>query len=112
MKPHMREEFKRSFAEYLSLPQWQWNYVTHQTFDDKKHKLTAGLVDWSWNHFMRNVARDAMMTYGFYFAERGRMGRLHWHALVHIKHNVLGQPLRRLRIRPDRSANTFVTLLA
>lgn len=94
MKPHMREEFKRSFAEYLSKPEWQWNFVAHQTFDSDKYKLTAGLVEWSWGHFMRNVARDAMMNYGFCFAERGRMGRLHWHALVNINHNLYGYPSR------------------
>jgi len=94
MKPHMREEFKRTFSEYLSKPQWDWNYVAHQTFDSGKNNLSAGLVEWSWNHFMRSAAREAMMCYGFYFAERGATGRLHWHALVHIKHNLLGLPLR------------------
>ncbi len=32
------------------------------------------------------------MIYGWVFAERGQMGRLHWHAIVHVSPNLLGQP--------------------
>ena len=32
------------------------------------------------------------MTYGFVFAENHRNGRMHWHALVHVKENLIGQP--------------------
>lgn len=94
MQPHMRNEFKRTFSEYLSLHEWDWNYVACQTFDQNKHHLSHSLVPWSWGHFMREAARESPMNYGFYFAEKGKMGRLHWHALVHISKDLLGLPLR------------------
>lgn len=102
MEPHTRSEFKRTFSEYLSLPEWDWTYVACQTFDDDKHHLSHSLIPWSWGHFMREIARDAIVNYGFYFAERGRMGRLHWHALVHVRSNLLGQP-RRHELQAEQS---------
>lgn len=41
---------------------------------------------------MKQLNRTAVASYGFVFGERGRMGRLHWHALVHVSQNILDQP--------------------
>lgn len=41
---------------------------------------------------MYELARTACMNYGFVFEERGKFGRLHWHALVHVKQNLFGDP--------------------
>lgn len=32
------------------------------------------------------------MLYGWMFAEKGKMGRLHWHAIVHIQQNLFKEP--------------------
>jgi len=97
MQPHQFQLFKQTFAEFLSLPAWKWSWVVHQTFDDCKVRPSPSAIPWSWSHFQRTIARDAMMNYGFYFAERGKVsGRIHWHALVHVKENLLGQPRRRV----------------
>lgn len=102
MEPHTRHEFKRTFSEYLSLPEWDWTYVACQTFDDDKYHLSHSLIPWSWAHFMQEAAREALMNYGFFFAERGKGGRLHWHALVHIRPNLFGLP-RRHELQAEQS---------
>lgn len=99
MQPQNVRHFKQSFARFLSLPEWQWSWVCHQTFDSRKvgdenGKLYPSLIPWSFHHMMSEIARSAMLNYGFYFAERGALGRLHWHAIVHVKENLLGQPRR------------------
>lgn len=99
MEPHKVSIFKQSFADFISLSAWQWNWVAHQTFrpriiDDVEQKLYPSLIAWSWHHFMRTIARDAMLNYGFFFAEKGKFGRLHWHAVLHVKENLFGNPRR------------------
>ena len=99
MQPHKIGHFKQTFADFLSLSDWKWSWVCHQTFDsckvgDENGKLYPSLIPWSWHHMMATIARDAMLNYGFYFAERGKMGRIHWHAIIHVKEDLFGHPRR------------------
>jgi len=88
------DSIKSSFADYLSHPCWNWSWVVTQTFDPFKQKPYARLVEHSWRYFMHRVARDANINYGFYFGEPHKSGLPHWHALVHVSENLLGQPRR------------------
>lgn len=92
MEPQTGETFKDVFGQYLSRKAWDWTWVVHQTFGDLKTKIYPKIVEHSWRHFMHTVAREAVMNYGFCFAEKGATGRLHWHALVHVKKDLFGLP--------------------
>lgn len=86
---------KESFSTYLSKPQWDWTWYVTQTFDPQKVNDYPRLAEHSWRFFLNLVGNEAMMTYGFVFAEPHKNGRMHWHALVHVKENLLGQPRRK-----------------
>ena len=82
-----------SLAAWLSSPTWDWTWVVHQTFDEKKCTLGRGLVLHSWRSLMREIAKDATINYGFCFGERGALGRIHFHALVHMTPSIFGYPV-------------------
>jgi len=89
---------KTEFAEYLSQPFWNWTWYCTQTFDIEKlacKKFYPRLHEHSWRFFLSRVAEQASMAYGFCFAESHKSGKMHWHALVHVKENLLGQPRRK-----------------
>lgn len=92
MQTQLTNEFKQEFARYLSQPEWQWNWVITQTFDNRKQSQYSTLSLHSWRYFMFELARTACMNYGFVFTEGVKSGRMHWHAIVHVKSNLLGQP--------------------
>ncbi len=94
MQLHNSSNVKAAFASYLSQSEWKWNWVVHQTFDEHKCDLYPSILGYSWREFMREIARNAMMNYGWCFAETGKLGRLHWHALVHVKEDLLRRPSR------------------
>jgi len=90
--PQTYDELKQSFSDYLSRPSWDWSWYVTQTFDPKRWKDYPRLAEHSWRFFLNMLSREAMMTYGFVFAEPHRNGRMHWHALVHVRENLIGQP--------------------
>jgi len=91
MTDHIRD-VKEAMAEYLSLPNWDWDLYITQTFDDKKCKQYSKICEHSWRYFMNYIGKQSSMAYGWMFAEKGKSGRLHWHALVHIDLNLFGRP--------------------
>jgi len=95
MQTRKAENFKSEFAQFLSLPQWRWNWVVHQTFDDLKQSQYRSICQHSWRYFMNGTGSGSALCYGFCFQERGKFGRLHWHALVHVEPNFRGQPTRK-----------------
>jgi len=95
MQLHKWSSVKEGFSAYLSQPEWDWSWVVHQTFDEYKCDLYPSILGFSWREFMREIARTAQMNYGWCFAETGKLGRLHWHGIVHVKTNLLRQPLRK-----------------
>jgi len=92
---HQIQNVKVAMQEYLSLPQWNFTHYITQTFDDRKCRPYSKICEHSWRYFLNTFGRDASMIYGWVFAERGKSGRLHWHAIVHISPNLLGQPTQR-----------------
>jgi len=97
-------EKSRAFAKYLSLPEWDWDWFVTLTYDPykcgfikRKAEFELGLhsdiVMESWKFFMREVGETANAAWGWMFAEKQVNGRPHWHALVHVGLNLLGQPL-------------------
>jgi len=90
--PHNMRQVKEAMAEYLSLPNWNWDLYITQTFDDKKCKQYNKICEHSWRYFMNYVGKQSSMAYGWMFAEKGKSGRLHWHALVHIDLNLFQRP--------------------
>jgi len=104
METHTLSLVKKSFSQYLSHPCWRWNWVAHQTFDLDKcgytkkngdrdfHRL---ICQESYERFTREIRNTAMLHYGFAFAELHQNGFPHWHAVLHVEENLLGQPRRR-----------------
>lgn len=92
------ELIKQSFADYLSKPYWDWSWYCTQTFDWKKlakRKFYARLHEHSWRFFLSRLQETCSISYGFCFAESHKSGKMHWHALVHVTENLLGQPRRK-----------------
>jgi len=92
MEPQTARPFNDQFAEYLSQPAWRWSWFVTQTFDDLKQKPYPAMVKHSWRFMMYEIARSAGCTYSWVFAEIGRFGRIHWHALVHVTPNLRNEP--------------------
>jgi len=89
---------KDSFADYLAKPYWNWSWYATQTFDVNKlakKKFYAKLHQHSWRYFLNQIGLTASMSYGFCFAESHKSGKMHWHAIVHVSENLLGQPRRK-----------------
>jgi len=82
--PHNMLDVKGAFAEYLALPQWNWSWFITQTFDDYKQTPYPKICDHSWRSFCTLVGKKSSLFYGWMFSERGKSGRLHWHALAHV----------------------------
>lgn len=92
------QEIKAEFASYLSMPQWDWTWYATQTFDVNKlanKKFYDRLHEHSWRFFLNRVGQTSPLSYGFCFAESHKSGKMHWHALVHVSENLLGQPRRK-----------------
>jgi len=89
---HTMSNVQGAFAEYLSQDQWKWTHYITQTFDDLKCRPYSKICEHSWRYFLNSVGREASMVYGWMFGEKGKSGRLHWHAIVHITPNLLGEP--------------------
>jgi len=89
------ELIKKSFADYLSKPYWNWSWYCTATFDPKKAPQYPRLAEHSWRFFMSAVGQTSPMSYGFAFAESHKSGAMHWHALVHVAENLLRQPRRK-----------------
>jgi len=92
MEPHIPTDFKESFSCYLTQAEWSWTWFVTQTFDSKKVFPHPDIVKRSWKDFMRECARDSPINYGWVFAEIGRFGRIHWHALVRVEPDLFGHP--------------------
>lgn len=95
MQPHNLTEVKTAFADYLSQPDWDWNWVVTQTFDERKVPLHSSIVKDSFQQFMLEIAKTANSNYGFVFGEQHRSGRPHWHAILHVQTSLFGEPLRK-----------------
>ena len=95
MQPHMMNEFKASFSSYLTDPKWKWNWVVTQTFDTDKVPLHRSIVRESWQDMLGKIGKNSSCCYGWVFGETGRMGRVHWHAILHVQENLFGDPSRR-----------------
>jgi len=93
--PHNMCDVKGAMAEYLSLPEWDWTWFVTQTFDDYKSKPYPKICEHSWRYFLRLIGEPADQAYGWMFSERGKSGRLHWHALVHVSVNSRKDPKAR-----------------
>lgn len=89
------ELIKDSFADYLTKPFWDWSWYATQTFDPRKVNPYKRLCEHSWRFFLSRIAETACMSYGFCFSETHRSGMRHWHALVHVRTNLLDQPQRK-----------------
>jgi len=85
---------KQAFQRYLSLPEWQWNWVVTQTFDPFKAPRYSRICEHSWRDFVRTTGIHATACWGFMFAETHMSGLPHWHALMHVQENLLRQPRR------------------
>jgi len=94
---------KKSFADYLSRPEWNWSWFHTQTFDVHKcgYRKRNGrlavhreICNESFGRMMNVIAKQAVIVYGFAFGELHRNGFPHWHALLHVKSNLFGQPRR------------------
>jgi len=103
MRTEKLQDVKKAFAHYLSRPEWNWSWFLTQTFDvhkcgflksDGKPALHSEICRESFNRMMRKVADQAMSVYGFGFAESHRNGRPHWHAILHVKEDLFGNPCR------------------
>lgn len=86
---------KDSFADYLTKPYWNWSWYATQTFDPEKFGAYPRLHEHSWRYFLNQISKTAAISYGFCFAEAHKSGKMHWHALVHVTENLLGQPRRK-----------------
>ena len=86
---------KDSFADYLSKPYWNWSWYVTATFDPQKQVQYPRLAEHSWRFFLSRIADTAAMSYGWAFAESHKSGSMHWHAIVHVSENLLGQPRRK-----------------
>ena len=99
---HSFQKVKSAFAEYLSLPEWDWDWFITQTFDPKKFKrarngrllVPTNITVNSWKDFIRFTGSTANACWGFMFGELHRSGMPHWHALVHVQANLFDQPSR------------------
>lgn len=92
MEPHSFERVKAEFAQYLSLPEWQWTHVITQTYDNAKTPIYPLLPLHSWRFFNNYLRPRSPENYGWMFAEKGKTGRLHWHGLVRIVKDLFGKP--------------------
>jgi len=92
--PQNLELLKSSFADYLSKPYWNWSWYCTATFDPLKVPQYKRIAEHSWRFFLSRIADTSSMSYGFCFSEAHHSGATHWHALVHVTENLLGQPRR------------------
>ncbi len=95
METHNTADVKVAFSSYLTLPEWNWNWVAHQTFDDGKVPLHRNIVKESFEDLLNEIARTSMLCYGWCFGETGYGGRVHWHSILHVGVNLFGQPRRK-----------------
>lgn len=79
-----------SLAVWLSQPKWAWTWYVTQTF--KCENPTPRLGEVSFRHWMSQLSRASAACWGFVFGEVGKLGRFHWHALIHISPNLWGLP--------------------
>jgi len=96
MQPLPMNDVKAEFASYLSRPEWGWNVVAHQTFDEHKCYITDTVCLRSWNSFLEYVGREANVVYGWMFGEHHKSGNPHWHAICKIEENLFGMPRRKM----------------
>jgi len=89
------QTIKEAFADYLSKPYWNWSWYCTATFDPSKMPQYKRIAEHSWRFFLSRIADTASISYGFCFSETHRSGATHWHALVHVTENLLGQPQRK-----------------
>jgi len=93
---------KSSFAAYLSLPGWDFNWFITQTFDPNKFKrarngcllVPTNITVNSFKDFIKFTGTRSNACWGWMFGELHRSGMPHWHALMHIQPNLFGQPSR------------------
>jgi len=94
MQTHNLELVKIAFAEYLSLPEWNWTLVVTQTFDEHKTPCHRNMSSDSFKDLMEYAGNEAVCIYGFAFGEQHKSGRPHWHAILHMTENLFEQPRR------------------
>lgn len=94
MSPRITDEYKDSFASWLTRPEWRWSWVACQTFKPQFQSWINVVRD-SWKEYCGEIAKSAICNYGFCFGEVTLQSRPHWHALLHVKENLFGDPRRK-----------------
>jgi hypothetical protein len=103
---HTSSDTQALFEDYLSQPEWGFNWFITQTFDKYKCgyirrdprrfdlALHREIVMESWNFFVDIVGKEANACWGWMFAEQHVSGQPHWHSMFHVQESLLGAPRR------------------
>jgi len=103
MEPHTLSLVKSSFSDYLTRPEWHWSWFATQTFDYNKcgylrrngcRDVHSEICQESFGRMLGEIAKTAVMVYGFAFGELQQSGRPHWHAVVHVTTDLFDGPRR------------------